>query len=108
LELYLNDHLTGATAGRARIRHMVQEYADLPIHDALRELADDLEEEHERLTRVITELGLTVKRYRQVPAAIGERLGRLKLNNRLFGRSPMSPLLEVELLRGAVNANSGF
>lgn len=31
LELYLNDHLTGATAGRARIRHMVQEYADLPI-----------------------------------------------------------------------------
>lgn len=57
---------------------------------------------------MITELGLTVKRYRQVPAEIGERLGRLKLNNRLLGRSPMSPLLEVELLRGAVNAKSGF
>lgn len=108
LELYLNDHLTGATAGRARIRHMVRVYPDLPIHDELRHLASDLEEEHRRLSALISELGLSLKRYRQLPAEVGERLGRLKLNNRLFGRSPMSPLLEVELLRGAVNAKSGL
>ncbi|WP_114908204.1 hypothetical protein [Ornithinimicrobium murale] len=108
LELYLNDHLTGATAGRARVRHMVQAYADLPIHEALCRLADELEEEHRRLRTVITDLGLAVKRYRQIPAEIGERLGRLKLNNRLLGRSPMSPFLEIELLRGAVNAKSGL
>lgn len=108
LELYLNDHLAGATAGRSRARRMVQAHADLPIHEDLRELAGELDEEFDRLARLIRELGLTRKWYRQLPAKIGEELGRLKLNNRLLGRSPMTPLLEVELLRGAVNAKAGL
>lgn len=108
LELYLNDHLAGATAGRARANHMVKAYRDLPIHADLRLLAAELEEEHTILGRLIEQLGLTRKWYRQLPVEVGERLGRLKLNGRVFRRSPMTPLLEVELLRGAVNAKMGL
>lgn len=108
LELYLNDHLTGATAGLSRAQHMVRANADLPIHAGLRQLAQELAEEHDRLRRLIHELGLTQKSYRQLPAKVGEVLGRLKLNGRLLRRSPMTPILEVELLRGAVNTKAGL
>ena len=108
LELYLNDHLSGATAGLSRVQHMVEVDGDLPIHADLSQLAVELGEEHDRLRRLIQELGLTQKWYRQLPAKVGEQVGRLKLNRRIFSRSPMTPVLEVELLRGAVNAKAGL
>lgn len=107
-ELYLNDHLAGATAGRSRARRMATSYADLPIHDGLVRFADDLDQEHHRLRRLIEDLGLSHKTCRLVAAKIGEELGRFKLNGRFVTRSPLTPLLELELLRGAVNAKAGL
>lgn len=108
LELYLNDHLAGASGGRNRAHHMVEAHADLPVAGELADLARQLDGEWERVDRLIKELGLDTLRYRQVAAAVGERLGRLKLNRRLTQRSPMTPVLETELLRGAVNAKRGL
>ncbi len=48
------------------------------------------------------------KTYRLLAARVGEELGRFKLNGRLISRSPVTPLLELELLRGAVNAKAGL
>ena len=44
-------------------------------------------------------LGITVRGYKVGAAWIGEKIGRLKFNGRLLGRSPLSDLEEVELLR---------
>lgn len=108
LQLYLNDHLTGATAGRSRAQRMVKEYVDLPIHPQLVTIAADLDREHRRLSRLISELGLSHHPLRLIAGKVVEQVGRLKLNERLLTRSPMTPLLEVELLRGAVNAKVGL
>jgi hypothetical protein len=43
-----------------------------------------------------------VGRYKAVLAMAAERVGRLKPNGRLLRPSPLSALLEVEILRGAV------
>ncbi|MFK5645137.1 hypothetical protein ACI3ET_01295 [Ornithinimicrobium sp. LYQ121] len=108
LGLYLNDHLAGAAGGRARAHDMAKRHADLPIGPGLVRFASELDMEYARLRRLIDELGLQQRIPRRVAAVVGEKLGRLKLNGHLFTRSPMTPLLEVELMRGAVNAKRGL
>lgn len=108
LELYLNDHLAGASGGRDRAHRMAKDHADLPIAGELATFARQLDDEWDRVDRLIKELDLDTLRYRQLAASVGEKLGRLKLNRRLTQRSPMTPLLETELMRGAVNAKRGL
>src|SRR5690606_30626573 len=46
------------------------------------------------------------RRHRQAAAWVAEHAGRLKTNGRPAG-SPMTPVLELELMRGAVSAKLG-
>lgn len=108
LQTYLSDHLTGATAGRARSRKMSQWYASSPLSPDLTRVADEIEEEHGRLESLIDDLGLTQPLPKVILARVGEAVGRLKPNGRLFSGSPMTPLLELELLRSAVNGKQGL
>lgn len=106
--LYLADHLTGATGGLGRLEQMCEEYTDLPIHADLVRTRDELREEITRLRQVVDRLGTRPRRVRQAAAWVGEKAGRLKLNRRVLRRSPMTPLLELELLRGAVMGKQGL
>lgn len=107
LELYLSDHLTGATAGSSRIARMATDFVDTPVFAQLGELADQISAERDFLERLINDLGMQQKSYRQAVAWVGERIGRLKGNGKVISRSPMTMLLETELMRGAVNAKLG-
>lgn len=107
LELYLSDHLTGATAGVNRIERMAADYVDTPVYAELAAVADAIRADRELLRTVIADLGLARKPHRQAIAWVGERVGRLKLNGRVLDRSPMTMLLEAELMRSAVNGKLG-
>ncbi|MDO5512123.1 NAD-dependent epimerase/dehydratase family protein [Corynebacterium sp.] len=107
LELYLSDHLTGATAGVNRIERMAQDYVDTPMFAELSSVADEIRSDRELLRNVIEDLGLARKPYRQAVAWVGERVGRLKLNGRILERSPMTMLLEAEIMRSAINGKLG-
>lgn len=107
LSLYLSDHLTGATAGVNRIERMADDYQDTPIYARLAALADEIRADRELLRNVIDDLGIRRRPYRQAAAWVGERVGRLKLNGRVVERSPMTLLLETELMRSAVAGKLG-
>ena len=107
LELYLSDHLTGATAGVNRIERMAADYVDTPVYAELATVAAEIRSDRELLRNVIEDLGLARKPYRQAVAWVGERVGRLKLNGRVLERSPMTMLLEAELMRSAVVGKLG-
>ena len=107
LELYLSDHLTGATAGVNRIERMAEDYIDTPVYAELSTVADEIRSDRELLRTIIEDLGLARKPYRQAVAWVGERVGRLKLNGRVLERSPMTMLLEAEIMRSAVNGKIG-
>lgn len=107
LELYLSDHLTGATAGVNRIERMAEDYVDTPVFAELSTVADEIRSDRELLRNIIEDLGLARKPYRQAVAWVGERVGRLKLNGRVLERSPMTMLLETELMRSAVSGKLG-
>lgn len=108
LQSYLSDHLTGAAGGRARALKMSEWYADREIGPALADLAAELDEEHRHLREVIEVLGLRRGLPLQALARAGELVGRLKTNGRVLTGSPMTPLLEIELLRAAVNGKQGL
>ncbi|NLE98980.1 MAG: NAD-dependent epimerase/dehydratase family protein [Propionibacterium sp.] len=107
LELYLSDHFTGATAGANRIERMADDFVDTPVYAELAELARDIRAERTFLGNLIDDLGLKRKPYRQALAWAGERVGRLKGNGKVIDRSPMTMLLEADLMRSAINGKLG-
>ncbi|QGU04252.1 NAD-dependent epimerase/dehydratase family protein [Corynebacterium comes] len=105
--LYLSDHLTGATAGVNRIERMAADFIDTPVYADLASLADEIRADRELLRNIVEDLGFPRKPYRQAAAWAAERVGRLKLNGRIIERSPMTLLLEAELMRSAVAGKLG-
>jgi hypothetical protein len=106
--LYLSDHLTGATAGLSRIERMARDFTDTPVHAELSDIAVQLRTERELLRSLIHDLGLRQRPYRQAASWLVEHAGRLKLNGRVFSRSPMTMVLEAELMRAAVMGKLGL
>lgn len=108
LEIYLDDHLTGATAGAQRVQRMAEDFIDTPYFAPLSELAMEIDREQARLAALIPALGLSRKPLRQAVSWAGERIGRLKGNGAAVSRSPLTPLLETELMRSAVIGKLGL
>jgi nucleoside-diphosphate-sugar epimerase len=105
--LYLSDHFTGATFGLERMERIVTAYRDTPFHGELAEVAEQIRAERELYRSLLDALDVPRRRPRQVAAWVGERVGRLKLNGRLVERSPMSAVLEAELMRSAILGKIG-
>jgi hypothetical protein len=100
LATYLNDHLAGATAGVELARRLRASNEDDPeFGPALAEVCAEIEADRETLKAVIDRLGVGQSKLKPLAAVLGERLGRLKLNGRLWGYSPLSRLDELELLQ---------
>lgn len=108
LRIYLADHLAGSTAGCARIARMAHAYRRTPLSDQLDELNRELHAERAELKRLIDDLQLGKHPVRQAIGWLGERLGRLKGNGHLFTGSPLTLLLEIELMRSAVAGKVGL
>lgn len=104
LSIYLGDHLTGATGGSTRITDMARRYASEPYGPDLATIAEQVQDELTTLRDVIVALDMSTRPAKRALAWVGERLGSLKPNGRIVGTSPMTPVLELDLMRAAVNA----
>ncbi|MCF4122596.1 NAD-dependent epimerase/dehydratase family protein [Antribacter sp. KLBMP9083] len=105
--LYLSDHFSGATAGLERMELMTGTHRDTPFHAELAEATEQLRGERELYRELLDRLGVPRRRYRQVAAWLTEKAGRLTLNGRIAQRSPMTAVLEAELMRSAVLGKIG-
>lgn len=100
LAIYLNDHLAGATAGVEVARRLrASNEDDEEFGPVLREVCAEVEADRETLKAVMARLAIGHSRVKPMVAVLAERLGRLKLNGRLRGYSPLSRLDELELLQ---------
>lgn len=100
LAIYLNDHLAGATLGVELARRLRGSNEDDPdFGPVLTEVCAEIEADRETLKAVMDRLEVGQSRFKPLVAALGERLGRLKPNGRLWGYSPLSRLDELELLQ---------
>ncbi|MEU1515681.1 hypothetical protein ABZ490_26625 [Streptomyces sp. NPDC005811] len=99
LGIYLNDHLAGATVGAGRSAFMARSHRDPPYAEPLRHLAGEVAEDRASLLRIMRSLGVPERRYKVAASGAVERLGRLKSNGRLYRRSPLTLVIELEFLR---------
>src|SRR5437763_960078 len=98
LAIYLNDHLAGATAGRELARRAAESNRSSQYGEFLADLAKEIEDDRRSLVEIMRTLGVGVDRLKQTAGWGAEKLGRLKLNGRLLGYSPLSRVVELEAL----------
>lgn len=110
LGIYLNDHLAGATLGTDRARSLAESEGerDPALADAVGPLSDEIAEDRAELLRIMRSLGVPVRRYKIVAGRLAERAGRLKANGRIVRRSPLTPMVELELLRLGVEGKAAL
>jgi hypothetical protein len=106
LAIYLNDHLAGATGTARLARRIEQARRGTPDHDEFAQLAAELADDRAALVLVMAALRVPSSPWKPGLARMGERLGRFKPNGQLRGRSPLSTLLELEMLRLGAAANA--
>jgi hypothetical protein len=96
LEIYLADHLAAASAGVELVRRAARNNAGNAYGEVLRTVGVEIEEDRRTLRGIIARLGLDESKFKQTIARLGEKVGRLKLNGRVRGYSPLSRVLERE------------
>jgi hypothetical protein len=65
---------------------------------ALSRLAGEIEADRVSLLSIMKSLGVSVDRAKVIAGWTAEKIGRLKLNGRLLSYSPLSRVMELELL----------
>ena len=102
LETYLQDHRAGAAMGSDLARRLAEENQGTTYQGFLVALAREIEDDVAALEQIMGRFGVTTPALKIAAAKVGERLGRLKPNERLTGYSPLSRVLELEGLRAGV------
>lgn len=102
LHLYVQHHWIASKGGLDLFRRGSTSHSDPHVRSELAHLANEVEQDREALRRIVTAVGAPESRLLQGAAAVGERLGRLKLNGTLVRRSPVSDLFELEMMSSAV------
>jgi len=104
LAIYLTDHLAGAAAGSRRMQRLAEAERSAPDADALRRVATGVESDRAALMDMMRSEGIEPRRYKMALARAVEMAGLLKTNGRIFERSPLSSVVELEGLRMGVVA----
>jgi hypothetical protein len=108
LQIYLNDHLAGGTAGHELAKRMLSENRGTSFEPVLSRLVDEIGEDRRTLETLIRHLGLPLRTWKMTAAWVAEKAARLKLNGSLWGYSPLSRLVEIEGLRLGVEGKASL
>jgi hypothetical protein len=102
LGIYLNDHLAGAMGGIELARRCLSNNRGTPLEADLEKLVREIEEDRVVLEGLMERLGIPRSPVKAPVAWALEKVGRLKLNGRLLEYSPLSRVIELELLSSGV------
>jgi hypothetical protein len=93
---YLNDHLAGATTGLELARRAASQNEGNRFGEFLENLVVEIEQDRESLEHLMDRLEIGKDSLKVVVGWGTEKVGRLKMNGRLLGYSPLSRLVELE------------
>ena len=103
LAIYLNDHLAGARLGVELARRLrSSNEGDAEMGPPLARLCAEIEADRDTLVALMQQLGVSRSPVKPIGAWVAERFGRLKLNGQLRGYSPLSRVLELEVLAAGI------
>ena len=103
LAIYLNDHLAGSTAGIELVKRAAGNNEGTELGSFLERLTAEIDEDRQALIEAMDRLGVSRDRMKVTGGWLAEKAGRLKLNGRVLGYSPLSRLVELEGLHLGIN-----
>lgn len=98
LAIYMNDQLAAGVLWREVARRAARANARGEIGETLSSLAQAISDDVDTIEQIMVSLGIPRSRLKPALALAAERLGRLKLNGRLRGYSPLSRFVELDFL----------
>lgn len=98
LGIYLNDQLAAGMLWREIARRSQRNNSGTELGEALAHVSAGIAEDVDTCQRIMRRLEIRMNPVKMVLAVCAERLGRLKLNGRLRGFSPLSRFVELEFL----------
>ncbi|MEH3032809.1 MAG: hypothetical protein PGN07_01925 [Aeromicrobium erythreum] len=99
---YVHVHLAGSAAGIDLFTRSGEGQLDGRIARMVLDIRDELVDERARLQRMADALDVGESTVLTTAARVGERIGRLKPNESLVHRTPLTDLVELEAMRDAV------
>ncbi len=105
LAIHLNDHLAAALATREVAKRMASQYGRSDLGELARGLLPPLDEDLRTIDAVMVGAGVARDRFKPALAWGAEKAGRLKLNGHVTGKSPLSPLVELDGLSLGIEAS---
>jgi hypothetical protein len=104
LRIYLNDHRAGAAGGVSLARRCLGSNEGSALGTELERLVADLEADTRVLDDILRRFSFASDPFKRLAAWASERVGRLKPNGQVSGYSPLSRLIELELLLAGIDA----
>ena len=102
LDVYLRDHLAGASAGVSLVRRCRRSNSGTDLAVVLQDVEAEIIAARRDLEAIMSRLRVEKSRLKQAIGLGLEFVGRLKSNGRLFHYSPSSRVVELEMLASAV------
>lgn len=103
---YLRNHWAASAGGGDLAARVARSHRGTDLAAELDALAVQVVEDREALRGLMDRVGVGPDHLGALAARAGERVGRLKPNGRLVRHSPVSDVLEIEALHGAITAKS--
>jgi hypothetical protein len=108
IDVYLNDHLAGATFGADLARQLESRIEGSDSQPAIREVATEIKADLETLTALMKRMGTTRNPAKQVTAWIAEKASRVKLSGLTAGDDELGTLLSIETLSLGVEGKASL
>jgi hypothetical protein len=102
LAIHLDDHLGAATAGLELAKRMRGEHVGTALGAFAERLVPEIAEDRDAIVELLGRLDAEPSRLKVAGGWAAEKLGRLKLNGKVMGQSPLSARLELEGLALAI------
>jgi hypothetical protein len=108
IDVYLNDHLAGATFGANLARQLEARTDETAFQPEMSRLAAEIEADLETLTDLMERLRVTRNSGKRVAAWVAEKASRLKLTGVTSGNDEIGMLLSIEALSLGVEGKAAL
>lgn len=98
IDVYLNDHLGGATLGTDLADEIKELNEGTPLGELMESISDEIEEDRELLADLMEKLGTSKNPVKQLTGWLAEKAGRLKFSGMTSGDRQLGTFLALESL----------
>jgi hypothetical protein len=98
MDVYLNDHLAGATLGSDLAKQIQKRHEQTPLGDLMDSLAPEIEEDRQTLIRLMEELDVSQNPIKQVTGWLTEKASLLKFSGVVSGEPDHGAFMALETL----------